>query len=454
MNKILLILSREYLTRVRKKSFIVMTILGPILMAALFVVPIWLAMGEKSKHLVAVIDDSGITAESQLPDFRKTLKYDYPGISKSQALKDFYNTDYTIILWIPENFLTGTDGIVLYYKKQPGIIAEETIRNDVENARNEILYRQHGISLDTLRKITTMPPVKYTTEKRSEDGKTETTSTGVSIALGFGSAILIYMFIFLYGVQVMRGVIEEKISRIVEVIISSVKPFQLMMGKIIGVAMVGLTQFIIWVVMTGVLIGIAQATLFKGIKTEDNPIVKSQQMKPGMNMTNFEMPGKSDGEQKLENAELTQIYMDVMSRNYPVLIAVFIFYFLGGYLLYSALFAAVGAAVDNETETQQFMLPITIPLIFAFVMAQAVMQDPESPLGFWLSVIPFTSPVIMMVRLPFGVPAGELALSMCLLIAGFIFTTWLAGRIYRTGILMYGKKVTWRELGKWLFYKG
>ena len=299
-----------------------------------------------------------------------------------------------------------------------------------------------------------MPSIKVVTKKIEEGGKETSTSTEVSFVIGFASGLLIYMFIFLYGVQVMRGVIEEKISRIVEVIISSVKPFQLMLGKIIGVAMVGLTQFIIWVVMTGVLIGLAQATLFKDIRLNDNPIVKTQQLQPGMNVTNFDLNAQTKDQEKLENAKLTQIYQDIMGRNFLLLISVFIFYFLGGYLLYSALFAAVGAAVENETETQQFILPITIPLILAFVVAQTVIQDPEGPVSFWFSIVPFTSPVVMMVRLPFGVPAWELALSMLLLIAGFIFTTWLAGRIYRTGILMYGKKVSWRELGKWLFYKG
>ena len=230
-----------------------------------------------------------------------------------------------------------------------------------------------------------------------------------------------------------------------------------MMRKIIGVAMVGLTQFIAWIVMTFVLISIAQATLCSNIKLDNNPIEKNNPnitMKPGMNVTNFETGAMTQGQEKIDNVNMTRIYQDIMSRNFILLIGVFIFYFLGGYLLYSALFAAVGAAVDNETETQQFMLPITIPLILAFVMAQSIIQNPEGQVAFWFSIIPFTSPVVMMVRLPFGVPAWELALSMVLLIAGFIFTTWLAGRIYRTGILMYGKKVSWRELGKWLFYRG
>jgi len=221
--------------------------------------------------------------------------------------------------------------------------------------------------------------------------------------------------------------------------------------------MVGLTQFIIWIVMTFVLISVAQATLFSNIKLNNNPIVKNNpaaQIKPGMNVTNFDLGAQNKQQQQIENVNLTKMYADIMGRNFILLISVFIFYFLGGYLLYSALFAAVGAAVDNETETQQFMLPITLPMVFAFVMAQAVIQNPEGPMAFWLSIIPFTSPVIMMVRLPFGVPAWQLILSMALLVLGFIFTTWLAGKIYRTGILMYGKKVSWKELGKWLFYRG
>jgi len=240
---------------------------------------------------------------------------------------------------------------------------------------------------------------------------------------------------------------EEKTSRIVEVILSSVKPFQLMMGKILGVALVGLTQFLLWVILTITLYSVATVTILKNIDIKQVQ-QKEQIIKIGADLKYSDM-------KKIDRPNVvTEVWNDFKSIDMLTIFLCFLFYFLAGYLLYSALFAAVGSAVDNEADTQQFMLPITIPLIFSFVIAQNVIQDPESSMAFWFSIIPLTSPVIMMVRMPFGVPAWELALSMGVLVLGFVFTTWLAARIYRTGILMYGKKVTWKELGKWLFYKG
>jgi ABC-2 type transport system permease protein len=275
----------------------------------------------------------------------------------------------------------------------------------------------------------------------------ERTNTGVNMAIGFGAGILIYVFIFLYGVQVMRGVIEEKTNRIVEVIISSVRPFQLMMGKIVGIAMVGLTQFVLWVLLTLILVGIGQVTFLHDFSVLSN--YGTEQIIPSM-------PNQfaTGGQQNINYSEVAEILSDIKNINFIHILLAFLFYFLGGYLLYSAMFAAVGSAVDNEADTQQFMLPITIPLVIAFIVSQFIMQNPEGSLAFWFSVIPFTSPVVMMVRLPFGVPVWEFVLSMALLVVTFIFITWLAGKIYRTGILMYGKKVTYRELWKWLRYQG
>jgi ABC-2 type transport system permease protein len=220
-----------------------------------------------------------------------------------------------------------------------------------------------------------------------------------------------------------------------------------MMGKIVGVALVGLTQFLLWVILTTTLYSVATVTILKNIDLKQIQ-QKEQVLKVGADLKYMDM-------KKIDKPNVvTEVWNDFKSVDIVTIMFCFLFYFLAGYLLYSALFAAVGAAVDNEADTQQFMLPITIPLIFSFVIAQNVIQDPESSMAFWFSIIPLTSPVVMMVRLPFGVPPAELALSMGLLVLGFIFTTWLAARIYRTGILMYGKKVTWKELGKWLFYKG
>ena len=441
MSKISIIIQREYLSRVKKKSFIVMTILGPILFSALMIVPVWLATQEQEKHFIEVIDDSKLV-DGFVKD-GKNIKYDYPPVSLEEAKRDFYSTNYTAILWIPSNLLT-TKKVVLLFKKHPGMAVQERIRSQIEDVLYENQLEEQGIDLAKV--DAAHIPVNIVTEKQTETGDAERSNTGVNMVLGYGSGILIYIFIFLYGVQVMRGVIEEKTSRIVEVIISSVKPFQLMMGKIVGIAMVGLTQFILWVALSSILAGIGQATLLKDFSDLKNPAVQ-QNVVPNM-------PNQVSAQQNINYSEAAEIFMDIQGINFALILFAFLFYFLGGYLLYSAMFAAIGSAVDSESDTQQFMMPITIPLVISLVAAQFIMQNPESPLAFWFSIIPFTSPVVMMVRLPFGVPPWEFALSMGLLIITFIFMTWLAGKIYRTGILMYGKKVSYKELWKWLRYSG
>jgi ABC-2 type transport system permease protein len=441
MSKIAIIIKREYLSRVRKKSFIIMTILGPIFFSALMIVPVWLATQEQEKHFIEVIDDSKLV-NGFLKD-ETNIKYDFPPISLEEAKRDFYNTDYTSIVWVPENLLT-TKKVVLLFKKNPGIAVQEKIKSGIEDVLYENQLEAQGIDLAKV--DASHIPVNLVTEKQSESGISERSNTGINMAIGFGGGILIYLFIFLYGVQVMRGVIEEKTSRIVEVIISSVKPFQLMMGKIVGIAMVGLTQFVLWIVLTMILAGIGQATFLQDFSDLKNPALQHN-MVPNM-------PNQVSPQQNINYSEAAEIFKEIQNINFPLILAAFLFYFLGGYLLYSSLFAAVGSAVDGESDTQQFMMPITMPLVISFIAAQFVVQNPEGPVAFWFSIIPFTSPVVMMVRLPFGVPIWEFALSMGLLIITFIFMTWLAGKIYRTGILMYGKKVSYKELWKWLRYSG
>lgn len=441
MSKISIIIQREYLSRVKKKTFIIMTILGPILFSGLMIIPVWLATQEQEKHFIEVIDDSKLV-DGFVKD-SKNIRYDFPPVSLEEAKRDFYSTDYTAILWIPENLLTSRK-VVLLFKKHPGMAVQERIRSGIETVLYENQLEEQGIDLAKV--DAAHIPVNIVTEKQTESGSAERSNTGMNMAVGFGSGILIYIFIFLYGVQVMRGVIEEKTSRIVEVIISSVKPFQLMMGKIVGIALVGLTQFVLWVALTAVLAGIGQATILKDFADLKNPALQ-QNVVPNM-------PNQVNPQQNINYSEAAELFKDIQSINFAQILFAFLFYFLGGYLLYSALFAAIGSAVDNEADTQQFMMPITMPLVISFIAAQFIMQNPEGPLAFWFSIIPFTSPVVMMVRLPFGVPYWEIALSMGLLILTFIFMTWLAGKIYRTGILMYGKKVSYKELWKWLRYSG
>jgi ABC-2 type transport system permease protein len=436
MNKINLIIQREYLTRVKKKSFVIMTLLGPLLMAALMIVPVWLGMKDQDFQIIEVIDETGLFIDQF--ENTKTLRFEHQFINIETAKDSFYDSKYTSILHITGIGKQST--AKMYYKKQPGLNTISKIENTIEDGiRNIELKEQFNVSREQLDKIN--PKVTVETIFRNADGGEETKSSAISTVLGFGGAIIIYMFIFLYGVQVMRGVIEEKTSRIVEIIISSVKPFQLMLGKIVGIALVGLTQFLLWIALTGIIISIAQVALNQTIDVADTATIEEVM--------------KEQGAGNVDTANMGQQIQAIIDE-IPIvtLLISFLFYFLGGYLLYGALFAAIGSAVDSEADTQQFMMPITIPLIFSFVVAQSVIQNPDGAMAFWLSLFPLTSPVIMMVRIPFGVETWELLLSMFLLVLGFIGTTWIAGRIYRTGILMYGKKITYKELWKWLFYKG
>lgn len=445
MNKIFLIIKREYLTRVKKKSFIIMTILGPVLMAGLMIVPIWMAMQKPGKQNIEVIDESFLF-KGLIPQ-KEFIEFDYPEVNFVKAQEGFYDSDYDAILFIPDNIMSGGKTVKLFYKKQLGIATEEYVGSTISKMMYNVILAKNKVDMNVIKDAEENSKFHVVTEKLEATGKSKKTNTGLFMAIGIGGGVLIYMFIFLYGVQVMRGVMEEKTSRIVEVILSSVKPFQLMMGKIVGVALVGLTQFLLWVILTVTLYSVGTVTILKNIDIKQVQ-QKEQVLRVGADLRYMDM-------KKIDKPNIvTEVWNDFRTIDIETILFCFLFYFLAGYLMYSALFAAVGAAVDNEADTQQFMLPITIPLIFSFIIAQNVIQDPESSMAFWFSIIPLTSPVVMMVRLPFGVPASELALSMGLLVLGFIFTTWFAARIYRTGILMYGKKVTWRELGKWLFYKG
>jgi len=447
MNKILLIIQREYLTRVKKKSFIIMTLVGPLLMAAMFIVPVWLATRQNEKSEILVVDESLLFADN-LPS-SKNIHFnfikDIP-LEKAQVLLTT-TQDYNAVLYIPHNIPSGGTAIKFFYKKSIGTVAETYIKDKVEEALFKWKLLKNNINPEQIAQAKTS--IALITEKLTDDGKSEQTSTDANMAIGMGGALIIYMLIFIYGAQVMRGVIEEKTNRIIEVMISSVKPFELMMGKIIGIALVGLTQFVLWIVLTFGINTVAQQTFLKDFnkKLDNYEVAKEEVFKKGADLSAL-------SNAKKDPSETIDFLKGLKAIDFTTIIVLFLFYFIGGYLLYSALFAAVGAAVDSEADTQQFMMPITIPLILSFVMAQSVMQNPESPVAFWGSIIPFTSPVIMMVRLPYGVPMSQIILSIVLLIVGFILTTWLAARIYRIGILMYGKKPTWKELGKWLFYKG
>lgn len=439
MNKILLIIQREYLTRVKKKSFIIMTIIGPILMVGLVFAQFWIKMIPEEKQKILVVDESQLFVNKLENTANQTFTYSKNNLAFEK--KAFYSTDNNVILYIPANII-DSQKIQIFYKKQPGLDMQDYINAIVGKKLEEMKLLASGVNVNQLASIKTK--LNLTTTKIEKSGNLETKDNEVSMALGFIAGILIYIFIFLYGAQVMRGVIEEKTSRIVEVIISSVRPFELMMGKIVGIAMVGLTQFLLWIILS-----VVGTSLVGNYFMKDD--VKIDQVEQTFK-TNIP---QNDAFKEMSNDKQAEIMDSFFNQvNLPVMLFSFLFYFLGGYLLYGALFAAVGSAVDNEADTQQFMLPLTIPLILSFTLAQNVMTNPESSLAFWLSIFPLTSPIIMMVRIPFGVPYFDLILSMVMLVLGFIGATWISAKIYRTGILMYGKKTSYKELWKWLFYKG
>ena len=393
-----------------------MTILGPLLMAALMIVPIYLANESQKERIIAInqqeefnLEDTEFLHFTTIPDFEaENLK------------KDFSESSYYALLYIEDSDFT------LYSDQQISLNVSDNIKSKIEQIIEENNLKEAGIDPEIIENA--RDKIEINTKIIDEDGNIIDSHSEASMGIGFISGILIYIFIFLYGNMVMRGVIEEKTSRIVEVIISSIKPFQLMMGKILGVALVGLSQVILWILLTVVISTIAEFTFLDAgsMTTEINANERSMILAQIASITG--------------GINLMQIFFS------------FIFYFLAGYFMYGSLFAAVGSAVDAEADTQQFILPITIPLILSFILIQPIMDNPDGILAFWMSMIPFTSPVIMMVRLPFGVEAWELVLSMLILMTTFIASTWLAGRIYRTGILMYGKKASYKEIWKWIKY--
>jgi len=443
MNKILLIIQREYFSRVKKKSFIVMTFLTPLLIAGVYaLIGFFAYKGIKDTHDKVAIVNANKTLTEKLSS-NQNVAYVYIDKSLDQAKKDLSKADYDYILYLPEFSLAAPKGVELFGAKQPGMSLNRRISGDIEELIRTQKLKESGISQTDLDKLKTS--VDISTKKIAETGKEEESSAGASTFIAFTAGVLMFMFIMMYGIQVMRGVIEEKTNRIIEVIVSSVKPFQLMMGKIVGIALVGLTQFMLWIVLT-LAISTAAVSLFTN-KEDIKEITASSQAQTQIN-------GAEQVTSSAPQGPVADIQKSLAGLDVGKIIVVFLFFFLGGYLFYSALYAAIGSAVDSETETQQFMLPVMLPLLLGYALSLSVVtNDPYGSTAFWLSMIPFTSPIAMVVRIPYGVPGWELALSMAILAVGFVATVWIAGRIYRVGILMYGKKTTFKEMFKWFTYK-
>jgi len=439
MNKIGLIIAREYIARVKKKSFIIMTILGPVLFAGMISLIIWMTTREGDHKLIQVIDESGLFETEFESTESTTYRFIYSDLDETK--KTLLQSDVIFgLLYIPNIELDNPKGIRFYSTQNPGITMESRLIRKIKRVIEDKKLINSGIDEELLASLETS--VEIRTINLSETGDESESDSRAAIGVGYFSSFLLYMFIFLYGAQIMRGIIEEKTSRIIEVVIASVKPFHLMMGKIFGIAAVGLTQFVIWTVMSTALTTAASSFLIDGVDTGN-----TEQMM----MQSNSMAASDDAAQ--EQSKMLNIMSALDKINVPLIVGCFLFYFLGGYLLYGALFAAVGSAVDSDADSQQFMLPITLPLIFSMMTISIVIQEPHGTLAFWLSIVPFTAPVIMMMRLPFDVPTWEIAVSMVLLIVGFCATTWFASRIYRIGIFMHGTKVNYKTIGKWFLMK-
>ncbi len=436
MNKIGLVISREYLSRVKKKSFIIMSILGPVLIAGIFLIPLMMAMYGGDSKTIVVKDESGLFSESFKDESKLEITFSTDPL---ETLKDKVKVEEVdAVLFIPNVEIDDPEGLQLYSKSNLGFEITSDLSRSIRDEIEQIKLKRSGISQEALDNLKV--DLDLTTINLKQGGEEEESSTAGASVVGYISAFMIYMFIFIYGAQIMRGVIEEKTSRVVEVIISSVRPFEMMMGKVIGIAGVGLTQLVIWIVFSQLLIS--------GITMAMGPDVLDP------NLYNQEMGVEKSVEMQQTEADVMgEIMMSLDKIDIPMVVIAFLFFFVGGYLLYGALFAAVGSAVDSDADAQQFMLPVSIPLILSIIMLGPIIQDPNGSLAFWMSMIPFSSPVVMMMRVAFGVPVWELALSMLFLIGGFILTIWVAGRIYRVGILMHGTKVNYKVLAKWFMTK-
>ena len=449
MNKTLIIIGREFTTRVRKKSFLILTLTVPILLAAFYAFLMWMLLKDDTQERkIAVVNQSAIE-EPLTKVNNNTFEYTNTDITEADAPSFLQTNNYYAIIWIPENVMDNPDIPVYSFSQLPMELKNEIaaqIRKKIEDIKKAAVIAESRIpDLDEKLAATQTPVLVRTLKVSADTGEARESSSEIASALGLIAGMVIYFFIFMYASQVMKGVIEEKTNRIIEVLVSSVKPFQFLLGKIIGVATVGLVQFLIWVAF-GIILIIAMQAFFL-------PDLDLEALRNAGNMAS-DMTEIARNNQL--NPEQLQLIQKIALTIDPVFIfkflGAFLFYFIGGYLLYASLFAAIGAAVDNETDSQQFLTPLSIILVVGLYIGFAAMKSPESPLVFWSSLIPFTSPIVMLVRIPFGVPGWELICSMLLLIASFIFFTWLSGRIYRIGILMYGKKVTWKELYKWLKY--
>jgi len=444
MSKIGLIIGRELKSKLFNKTFIIMTILAPLLITGFIAFVVKLSTSEKTQQKVLVLDETELFRDKLSGNDYISITYTKKSLDES--LETFYKKGYTCFLWISPTIVEGGAGAVkLYYKKSPGFGFQTFIKDQLERIIYENKLKANNIDPDIIRN--SKQNVKVIFQKVDDTGRAkEQDSIGY---FGFVSGALMFVFILLYGMMVFRSVMEEKTNRIVEVIVSSVKPFELMLGKILGVAILGVIQFVIMGIITFGLSMLLSVFFLKEASTQLKVFEEQQEMvkKKGIN-TDFSKLEKFD-----DKRELFDTLKKIKNIDFTMVFVCFFLYFILGYLFYSSIMAAIGSAVDSEADSQQFITPVMIPLMAGYFITIKTITDPDSTTVFWGSMIPFTSPIVMMSRITNGVPPWEIVLSLFILFLSFIVTTWLAAKIYRTGILMYGKKTSWRELGKWLFYK-
>jgi len=449
MNKILLIIQREYITRVRKKVFIITTFLTPIGFALIFLLPVLINKASTESKVIAVVDESGIF-KGRLEN-KNDLTFMYPDASFEALKKTYKGTKFSGILYIPADYNMYNNAVPVEYfsDEQIGFGTQSIITNELTDivTRDRLTKVNSDLSPEMIKQLS--EGVKLTVTVQGAEGEKQA-STGAATAIGSVMGFFLYFIIMIYGVMVMRGVMEEKANRIAEIMVSSVKPFQLMMGKIIGIALVGLTQFAAWIILIIIILSGLRFAYSSKLEQAKQQVMSTQQMSPlGQQQMQQQMQQELGGWDVIGKAS-----GELSSLPIGLLVFGFLFYFFGGYMIYASLFAAVGSAAGEEQEqAQSLSLIATLPIIISFVILVNTIQQPNSTLSVFASIFPLTSPIVMCGRLPFEPPMWQVVASMLILVAGFIFTVWLAGKIYRVGILMYGKKITLRELGKWIMYK-
>ncbi len=436
MGKIGIIIQREYLTRVRNRTFLLSTFLLPITMVLILFGSVYFAVSANETERLAVVGDTGFYSRYLRSDSDRLVFAFDPGVDSL----NFAEKGFDGVLYLPDGATGGN--YQLRTSRQLGLATVERIERELDKALENRLLEERGIDrafIDSLTEAGRRGLVRLDTRVYEDDGGTKASNAGLAYGIGFGSGILIYITMFVFGSMVMRGVMEEKTNRIAEVIVSSCRPFELMLGKIVGIAGVGLTQFLLWI---GLILALMTAVEF---------VLPAEVVDMARNSQGALQPpaGQETAVRILQARENF-----IAGANWWLILPCFLFYFLGGYLFYASLFAAVGSVINEDAqEAQSLMLPITMPIVFGFIILSSSLNNPGSPMAVWGSIIPFTSPIVMMGRIPFGVPGTvpvwELALSMGMLVGGFLFTTWFAGKVYRTGILLYGKKASWKEMARW-----